>query len=167
MPHPTRVIANPRNMEKCLLVAFFLCRGMTKADAAKMAKVDPSSVHRWKAQPWWPDVMAKARERWLSDVTDKARGVIEDSMDDPGERAQMARFVAERTIPELAPPAIMQQNTLIMADRVDLGEIRSRLTERMGNGVDHGAGTIDAPPLDATAEESPELEARGDPKQLQ
>jgi|WetSurMetagenome_2_1015567.scaffolds.fasta_scaffold10221_13 hypothetical protein len=101
----------PWNWDKAVSVAYLLLTGETMAEAAKQAGAGERTIHTWVKTKWWPTAQSEARSRWLRGVESGAmRGVLK-GLGDPNEYAAMARWAAERVLPEMVPPKQKLEHT--------------------------------------------------------
>jgi len=96
----------PHHWETAVRSAYFILMGYTVVDAAKSAGIGHKTVHIWMKADWWQDAKDDARDRYLGTVEAETRAAILRGLQDPKEYAAMARWVAERLIPEFAPPKV-------------------------------------------------------------
>jgi hypothetical protein len=94
----------PQNWDKAISVAYLRLLGATQVDAAERAGVSERVIRDWEISVWWKDAIAEARGRWLRGVESGAMNGILEGLGDPNEYAAMARWAAERILPEMAPP---------------------------------------------------------------
>ena len=97
-------VETPHDWEKVVSVAYLRATGDTQKEAAAKAGCSERTVRVWEHSPFWPKAQFEANRRWLQGVEAFARRGIMSALVDNGEYAQMARWVAERTIPEMIPP---------------------------------------------------------------
>lgn len=103
MSQSNDVVAEPRDREKALSVAYLRYLGATQTEAAEAAGVDRSTVQRWESCSWWAEIQVEAQSRWLAGLAGKARvGLERGVLTDPA----ISLRVLERLMPELAPGAI-------------------------------------------------------------
>ncbi len=101
----TRVVEKPKSWEKCVLVAYLISTGMPNTKAAAAAGLTEHTVGGWRHSPWWGDAVDEAYGRWLKDVKVAAMGAIRRSLEKDKDEAQMGRWVGDRILPDLSPPA--------------------------------------------------------------
>jgi hypothetical protein len=106
-----RGIKKPQDWEKAVSVAYLRAIGHTQIEAAKGAGCGVRTLREWEQSAWWKDAMAEARGRWLQGVEAFTRRGILSALTDQNEYAQMARWAAERLIPEMKPPKRRREHT--------------------------------------------------------
>jgi len=97
----------PHNWEKVVSVAYLRLLGATQEQASISAKVSESTIHDWERSEWWRQAQFEANQRWLSDVDSATRHALLKNVTqrtDIKERGNMARYIADRRIPEFKPP---------------------------------------------------------------
>ena len=97
----------PPQWDKRLSAAYLRILGASQADTAKAEGVCERTIWGWEHDPTWPKAEAEAATRWLNDTTAASRKTILESIRQGD--VTSARWVLERTVPELMPPA-QQEN---------------------------------------------------------
>lgn len=144
----TSAVEKPRDWEKAIDAARLRMAGLTQKDAAEAAGIGERTLRVYESCKWWPTAMEEARKGWLQGVQLQAMGGIAKALDDPNEYAKMARWLAERLMPELAPPKQGHEHTgkdggPILLGRSDIEDIREILAQRLTAGSESGAGSGD------------------------
>ncbi len=98
------VVKRPQSWDKALSVAYLRLRDESQADAAKPAGIGERTVRRWEKSDWWPQACLEAGSRWLQGLVYVSQQTLFAAIN-AGD-AKLAFRVAERRIPELAPPKI-------------------------------------------------------------
>lgn len=89
--------------DKLVSAAYLRMLGATQADAATAVGRNARTIRMWEADSeLWANARAEARTRWLTDLTDKARRRLLDSMEKP-ENGDLALKVLERMDDALLP----------------------------------------------------------------
>lgn len=94
-------IGKPRDWDKCVAAAYLRAIGKSQAAAAEGAGVSERSVLEWEKCSWWPDAQAEAHDRWLNNVTAKARGALLEGLTES--KPELALSVLERIEKRLSP----------------------------------------------------------------
>lgn len=96
---------NPHaHWDKLVSAAYLRMLGATQEDAATQVGRTARTIRMWEAdKELWTKARDEARSRWLTDLTDKARRRLLDSMDKP-ESGDLALKVLERMDDALLPP---------------------------------------------------------------
>ena len=97
----------PNDWDKAVSVAYLRLRDDSQEDAAKAAGVGVRTVRRWEKSAWWPEACLEAGSRWLKGLVEVSQRTLFKAID--GGDANLAFRVAERRIPELAPPKIAHE----------------------------------------------------------
>ena len=101
-------VKKPQDRDLCVSAAYLRLIGLSQEKAAEGAGCSERSIQDWEHCSWWPDVVEEARKRWLDKVTRLARGGIVESLEskEGGVKGTMARYVADRAVPEMKPPRL-------------------------------------------------------------
>jgi hypothetical protein len=91
--------------------AYLLLLGNNQKEVSEATDVGDRTIRDWIKTPWWTKAQDEARDRWLHGVQGRAMNGIIEALDDPNEYAAMARYVADRILPEMAPPKQRQEHT--------------------------------------------------------
>lgn len=96
------IVAKPQDWDKAVAAAFLWLISQKVKNSAKLAGVSPRALHMWVRSPWWGDACDEARKKWLNSSTAYARRALMENLKDGD--GQSARWLLERTDPDLAPP---------------------------------------------------------------
>lgn len=102
-------VQKPTDWEKAVAVAWCFVLGRLAKDAAAATGVSESTIRNWLKSPWWPEAYAEARAKVPIHLEQRSLGVISDGLD--LRDLTTARWVAERVVPELAPPTVRTDHT--------------------------------------------------------
>lgn len=102
-------VRKPHSWEKAVMAAYLLATDHTQAEAAELAGIAPRSLWDWMHSDWWGQAKQEGIERWNSEIIALARVGIKSGLRDSDESAAMSKYVADRMIPELAPPKVRQE----------------------------------------------------------
>lgn len=95
-------VAKPRDWDKVLAVAYLRTLETSQEASAVAVGVGRRTVQRWEQSDWWPEAVAQSADNWLGTLKLTALASVQRGCaEDPA----VALRVAERIIPELAPPA--------------------------------------------------------------
>lgn len=92
----------PSHWDKRVSAAYLRMLGASQEKAASAVGRSERTVRQWESEDTWPFARQEARERWLSDLTDKARLRLIESLDDPS-NGDLALKILERMDDDLAP----------------------------------------------------------------
>jgi len=102
-----KIPKKPHNWDKAVSVAYLRLIGATQEQASISAKIAESTIYDWERSAWWKDAQFEANQRWLSEVDSATRHALLRNVvqaTDIKERGNMARYIADRRIPEFKPP---------------------------------------------------------------
>ena len=94
-------MAKPRNLEKLARAAELKLLGSSQKEIAKALGVSDRTLRNWEGWEEWDDALTQARKGFAGRLAAKTRKVLMDSLDDPAQAAQTARFLAPKLLPEL------------------------------------------------------------------
>ena len=150
--HSSDPVQKPHSWDKAVSASYLRLLGGTQEGVAESVGIGVRTLIRWEKCSWWPQVEAEATSRWLAGLRGKAMGALDDLVDirEPA----TVRFVAERAIPEMAPPKIRQEVTgedggpirFEELTKAELQERKAHLANRIAalqqgqNGKPNGAG---------------------------
>jgi hypothetical protein len=94
----------PKQWEKWVLYAYLRMLGTTQKDAATAVGRQKRTCQEWEEhRTLYAAAKEEAKQRWLGDVIDTARGTLLKSLREGN--AELALKILERVDPALAPPA--------------------------------------------------------------
>ena len=104
MSRSTDPVGRPKNWHKAVQAAGYRVAGATEEEAAKRAQVSVRTLQRWRKCSWWESAINEAMGEYLTGLRERVMGtVMTKTADDP----RLALSIAERMIPELAPPKLI------------------------------------------------------------
>ena len=98
-----------------------------QVDVAKLAGVGLRTVGRWENSEWWPKACLEAGSRWLQGLVYVSQQTLFAAID--GGDANLAFKVAERRIPELAPPRIAHELFGKGGDAIEITSVEHNVAE--------------------------------------
>ena len=104
-------VGKPQDWDKAVSVAYLRLRNDSQKDAAKAAGIGQRTVRRWENSEWWPKACFEASSRWLHGLLYVSQQTLYAAISGKSTKgdANLALKVAERRIPELAPPKIAHE----------------------------------------------------------
>lgn len=105
--------------DKAVSAAYLRLCGSTSAEAAAGAGIGERTMVRWEGCSWWQDAIREAERRWLNHTRSRAMRTLHRGVD---EDLATARWFAERTIADLAPPKQRTESTQFPVDLTKCSE---------------------------------------------
>lgn len=97
-------VGAPYDMEKAISAAYLRSTGSNQIDTAESVGISERQLRNWEHSKWWADAMYEAHKRWLGGIFGLAKRGLLSALNDRDEYAATSRWIAERLVPELAPP---------------------------------------------------------------
>lgn len=124
----------PPNWDRRVAAAYLLAIGLNQEQAAESVGSKPRTLYDWRQHESWPDAQAEARRLWLVDVDELAMAAIKASLDKKS--IGTALWIAERRIPELAPPkSRVEHSGAVESVHVAPDVARQRLLDKLAGGA--------------------------------
>ncbi len=124
-------VKRPRDWDKAVSTAYLRILGASQKVAGEGSGISARQIRKWEASDWWPEAEAEARSRWLRHGDAATMRTLLNSVRDGD--ATTARWWAERTFDEFAPPSQRHVHTGKGGEpiEVELANAKARLLEKL------------------------------------
>lgn len=97
-------VKRPEDWEAVIACAWARVIGMSPAKSAEVGDVSTTSLRNWMASDWWQEALEEARSMLPKKLGAMAIAALQTGLENADQTT--ARYIADRLIPELAPPTL-------------------------------------------------------------